>query len=100
MRAAVRILFLLLLLGGLGVLGAQVTSIRAVQGESGQANLWNAILITAKDEVMRPLVVTSLAAAVAGLVGLVLVSVAFALLLFLRAQGPSPGLLSAPRAGR
>ena len=77
MRAAVRILFLLLLLGGLGVLGAQVTSIRAVQGESGQANLWNAILITAKDEVMRPLVVTSLAAAVAGLVGLVLVSVAW-----------------------
>jgi len=77
MRAAVRILLLLLLLGGLGVLGAQVTCIRAVQGEVGHANVWDAILITAKDEVMRPLVVTSLAAAVAGLVGLVLVSVAW-----------------------
>ena len=75
MRALIRILLLLLLLMGLGVLGAQVASIRAVQGESGQANLWNAILITANDEMLRPLIIAGTAAGLIGLVGLVLVSV-------------------------
>lgn len=77
MRTVIRILFLLLLLVGLGVLGAQVVSIRAVHGEYGKANLWNAILITAEDEVLRPLVISGAVAAVVGLVGMVVVSVAW-----------------------
>ena len=77
MRAAVRILLLLLLLGGLGVLGAQVTCIRAVQGEVGHANVWDAIRIAATDEPLRPLITAGTAAVAVGLVGLVLVSVAW-----------------------
>ena len=77
MRTLIRILFLLLLLVGLGVLGAQVVCIRAVHGEYGKANLWNAILIVAEDEVMRPLVISGAAAAVVGLLGLIVVSLAW-----------------------
>jgi hypothetical protein len=76
MRTIIRILFLLLLLVGLGVLGAQVASVRAVHGEYGKANLWNAVSIVAQDEMLRPLIVTSVAAAVVGLVGLLLTSFA------------------------
>ena len=77
MRVVVRILLLLLLLVGLGMLGAQVLSIRAVHGEYGKANLWNAIVITAQDEVLRPVVISGAAAAVVGLVGLIVVSLAW-----------------------